>query len=91
MLKKLKHVTSVVLLLRRIDFMILCRSVKEDYRCLKLTCQQRTLILNQFYDFFVEMSSSIDPLTQELDPELFLRFQVEISRKLFELDSELIL
>ena len=36
--------------------------------------------------YFVEMSSSVDQPTHELDPELFLRFQVEIARKLFELD-----
>ena len=36
--------------------------------------------------YFVEMSSSVDPPTQELDPELFSRFQVEMWKKLFELD-----
>ena len=35
---------------------------------------------------FVEMLSSVDPPTHKLDPKLFLRFQVEILRKLFELD-----
>ena len=36
--------------------------------------------------FFVEMSSSVDPSTHELDSELFLKFQVGISKKLFEHD-----
>ena len=35
---------------------------------------------------YVELSSSVDPSTHELDPELFLRFQVETSKKLLELD-----
>ena len=47
-----------------------------------------TLTLNQFYDFFfvVEMTSSVDPPIHELDAELFSRLQIEIFRKLFELD-----
>ena len=36
--------------------------------------------------FFVEISSPVDLPKYVLDPELFLRFQVEISWKLFELD-----
>ena len=85
-LRKIKDVTSVDLSLWRIDFMILCWNVEENYRCLKLTRQQWTLTLDQFYDFFVEMSSSVDPPTHELNPEWFLRFHVEMANKLFELD-----
>ena len=36
--------------------------------------------------YFVEMSSSLNPPTYELDPGLFLKFQVKMLRKLFELD-----
>ena len=35
--------------------------------------------------FFVEMLSSVDSQTREFDGELFSRFQIEISRKLFNL------
>ena len=39
--------------------------------------------------FFAEMSSSVDSPTYEPDSELILTFNVEMSRKLFELDPML--
>ena len=36
--------------------------------------------------FFVEMLSSVDSSAHELDPKLFSRFQLEMPRKLVELD-----
>ena len=36
--------------------------------------------------FFVRISSTVDQSTYKFDPKSFLKFQVEISKKLFELD-----
>ena len=76
--KKIKDVTSISLLLWRIDFIISSWNVEENYSCWSWPINSGLWLWINFMIFLLKCHHPLTHRPNELDPDLFLRFQEEI-------------